>query len=222
MPSKLQIEAARSNGANSRGPVTPDGRAISSRNSLRHGLRAKAILIPGESRREFQTLLDDYVGQFQPQGPVEFDLVQTMAIARWRLNRLLAIEATLIENQLEDSAEFIEEHKAQYNPQQRSAYAFRRLADQGKSLALVLRYEGALNRSFEQAFKQLRQLQSTRPPQPNEPRPKAPSTSLNPLTGPSLSPPPADPQDFSSLPVPKTPESAADMRVGAGVCAVWT
>lgn len=222
MPTNLQIETARSNGANSHGPATPDGRAISSRNSLRHGLRAKSILIPGESRHEFQTLLDDYVDQFQPQGPVQFDLVQTMAIARWRLNRLLAIEAALIDNQLEDSAEYLDQHKARYNPQQRAAYVFRRLADDGKSLALALRYEGALNRSFEQAFKQLRQLQSVRPPQPNEPKPKSPSTSPKPPTGPSLAPPPAEPQDFSSLSAPKTPEPAADMRVGAGVCAVWT
>jgi hypothetical protein len=222
MPSKLQIETARSNGANSHGPATPNGRAISSRNSLRHGLRAKTILIPGESRRKFQTLLDDYIDQFQPLGPVEFDLVQTMAIARWRLNRVLAIEATLIDNQLADSAEYLDQHKARYSQHQRAAYAFRRLADEGKSLALALRYEGALNRSFEHAFRQLRQLQSTRPPQPNEPKPKALSTSPNPPIGPSLSPPPAEPQDFSSLPAPKTSEPGADMRVGAGVCAVWT
>ena len=42
--SPAQIEAARRNGARSRGPVTPAGKAISSRNAVKHG-RATEIRI---------------------------------------------------------------------------------------------------------------------------------------------------------------------------------
>src|SRR5258707_1183927 len=66
MPSQLQSDTARANGAKSNGPATPEGRAISSRNSLRHGLTAKAVVLPGESQEEFQALLDAYIDQFQP------------------------------------------------------------------------------------------------------------------------------------------------------------
>ena len=38
MSSQLKSETARTNGAQSNGPVTPQGRATSSRNSLRHDL----------------------------------------------------------------------------------------------------------------------------------------------------------------------------------------
>lgn len=83
-------EAARANGAKSRGPATPEGRAKSSRNSLRHGLSAKSVLLPAESHEPFQLLLDAHIQQFHPASPVEMDLVEAMAVTRWRLRRLHA------------------------------------------------------------------------------------------------------------------------------------
>src|SRR4029077_20633445 len=80
----LRSETARANGAKSHGPVTPEGRAVSSRNSLRHGFTAGSVVLPTESQEDFQALLDSYADQFDPQGGVEMDLVQTMAAARWR------------------------------------------------------------------------------------------------------------------------------------------
>src|SRR5258708_40102272 len=75
-------DASRANGAKSRGPVTPEGRAKSARNSIRHGLRAKSIVLPTESKEEYQSLLDSYHDQFDPQTAVEMELVEAMAVAR--------------------------------------------------------------------------------------------------------------------------------------------
>lgn len=44
--SEAAREASRRNGAKSRGPKTADGKAISARNSLKHGLRARKTITP--------------------------------------------------------------------------------------------------------------------------------------------------------------------------------
>jgi len=172
MSSDLKIQTSRANGAKSRGPATPEGRAKSSRNSLRHGLSAKSILLPAESHEQFQLLLDAHIQQFQPANPVEMDLVEAMALSRWRLRRIWAIETSLLSNELTRRAEDIDEELTETTDEDRLAWVFQRLADGGPTLALLARYEGNLNRAFDRAFKQLNILQSQRQ---NEPTPVPPS-----------------------------------------------
>jgi hypothetical protein len=184
MPSKSHVksETARTNGAKSHGPVTPEGRAKSSRNSLRHGLSAKSVLLPAESHEQFQLLLDAHIQQFQPANDVEMDLVEAMAVARWRLRRIWAIETSLLANELERRAEDIDDEFTEMSGEDRLAWVFQRLADGGQSLALLARYEGNLNRAFDRAFKQLNILHSA--PRQNEPKPEPASPHTNALYSP--------------------------------------
>jgi hypothetical protein len=168
MSSLLKSETARENGAKSHGPVTPEGKARSSANSRRHGLASASILMDGESAEDFQLLRADFLNQFQPQTAVETDLVDVMAIARWRLRRLLAIEAHLFDQEIlcrKDEIKYRSKTKAM-EQEDRLAFVFQSLGDHGNSLTLLLRYEGSLNRSYDKALKQLLQLQSARPEPP--------------------------------------------------------
>jgi hypothetical protein len=178
-------QAARANGAKSHGPVTAAGRARSSRNSVRHGLAARAalpvasVVLPTESGKDFRTLLRSYLVEYDPTGPLETELVQTMATTRWRLRRLATIETTLLGNEIEFNANFIDREFAEIewtaNPADRLAYTFKQLSH-SPSLGLLVRYEAALNRSYDRAFKQFHALKAIRMqaarslPKPNEPK----------------------------------------------------
>ncbi len=142
MPSNLKSETARINGAKSKGPVTPEGKARSSTNARRHGLASAPILLPGESKEDFQQLLADYMDQFHPRTPVETDLVETMAISRWRLRRVLTFEASLFDEEMQER-------------DKSAAWVFQKFANYSTTLTVLLRYEGHLNRSFDKALNQL-------------------------------------------------------------------
>ena len=66
MATPAQIDANRRNALKSTGPKTPEGKAAVSMNSLRHGLRARTVVLPGEDREEFNQLCDDLEREWQP------------------------------------------------------------------------------------------------------------------------------------------------------------
>ena len=109
MPSLRKSQSARENGAKSRGPKTDAGKQRSSQNALRHGLTAQTLVLPSEDPADFQRLLDSYLQQFRPAGPVELDLTHEIAAAKWRLNRLTLIETEL----LADATAEVEQRRAQ-------------------------------------------------------------------------------------------------------------
>jgi len=92
MSSERRILASRANGAKSRGPITPEGKLASSRNSLRHGILSKTIVLEDESSETFVDLLASYQQEHQPQTPTEEALIENMAVARWRQMRLWNME----------------------------------------------------------------------------------------------------------------------------------
>ena len=79
MATALQIAANRRNATLSTGPTSPSGKAVSSRNSTRHGLTA------APSHDEFERRKAEWRAEFDPQGPEEEHLLDELAAASIRV-----------------------------------------------------------------------------------------------------------------------------------------
>jgi hypothetical protein len=167
MASQSRSEAARVNGAKSHGPSTPEGKSRSSRNALKHGLTAEFHALPGESEEALEDLIAAYQTQHQPVGAIEAELVRSLAVVRWRLNRIAVLETHLFENELCLSEEQIDKEYAEIDDLGRLAFVFQKLADGGQALTLLMRYESSLTRIYDRTFKHLLNIQKLR----NEPKP---------------------------------------------------
>ena len=88
-------EASRRNGRRSRGPITANGKARSSRNAVRHGILAEDVCAGdiSEHRNTFNTLLDQLRAELAPSSLLESLIVERIAAALWRTRRVLAFEA---------------------------------------------------------------------------------------------------------------------------------
>ena len=95
MSTQKQIDANRRNAQSSTGPVTPEGKAASSRNALKSGLDAESQFVPGESREDFAELQAQYEQDYAPATTQERRLVDTLLRNEWLLRRYHRIEAHL-------------------------------------------------------------------------------------------------------------------------------
>jgi len=93
MASAAQIEANRKNAQMSTGPVTPQGKARSGRNAIRHGLLSTVIPInaPG-----YQELLVGLYTSLTPQNELQRMMVDQIAITTMRLRRIWGAEQSYL------------------------------------------------------------------------------------------------------------------------------
>jgi hypothetical protein len=155
MRTEKQIEASRLNGAKSRGPVTPEGKAASSQNAVKHGLLAENILTKGEDESEFLNLCTQLHEEFQPATPFEESLVHTMAVASWRRERIWNVERVSLDLEIAKETQHVRHDEL-------TAIAFSKLASESRTLDLIHRYETRYERQYFRAHKRLLEVQAAR------------------------------------------------------------
>jgi hypothetical protein len=92
MTSPKRVEANRRNAARSTGPRSTTGKQKSRWNSLKHGLRARLPVLPGEDANAYQARLDGWTDSFQPRNAAELYLVERAVQVSWQLDRIDRIE----------------------------------------------------------------------------------------------------------------------------------
>ena len=73
-------------------PKTSVVKAKASQNALSHGVLSAQLILPGESRSEFDALFAQLQQEFKPEGLLEMTLTERIAIAIWRQKRLVSAE----------------------------------------------------------------------------------------------------------------------------------
>ena len=96
MISEKQLQANRQNAQKSTGPKTAEGKAIASRNSIRHGLLSKEMVIKGEDAGEFEDLRDRLMTHYAPSGELEILITERIVADFWKLRRGGRLETELI------------------------------------------------------------------------------------------------------------------------------
>ena len=145
--SNARAAASRKNGAKSREPETPVGKARSARNALKHGMRAlNYVVLPDEDAVEFQTLERALLDELAPEGALQVVLARRVAVAAWRLARADRMEVELFEERRWEDAGV--------------GMALIRDGNGTRSFETLLRYRGAAMAEFWRALKTLKALQA--------------------------------------------------------------
>jgi hypothetical protein len=162
--SERKAAANRANAQHSTGPRTPEGKAHSSLNSLRHGILARAAFNPaidGEERRaEFEALVDGLAQEYQPRTMTEHMTVQQLAGCYWRLAKVWTYEmeaawrARAVHNMGITEHEQLERFNFGYATEKIIKHQHEVFADAGlgevnlplpASVNTILRYQGSIN-----------------------------------------------------------------------------
>jgi len=150
MATLKQFEANRRNAQKSTGPKTPEGKSAVSMNALRHGLRARTVVLPGEDPTEFHQLCDDLQAEWTPQSRTEQFYVEQMAVSQWKLTRMEVVEVNIFKDADGASKQF-------------------------SLLDRLWQAQCRLERSFSRAQRELQRLQNSRPDSVEQPEAPTPA-----------------------------------------------
>ena len=143
MASPAQLNANRLNAQRSTGPRSEEGKATSRFNALKHGIEARSLVIPGEDPAELEALALDYHNQFQPTGPLESFLVNSLVRADWSRRRYTRIEGGILQAAMARGESATD-------------------ALTGKPAQLIARFLSAAERLYFRSLKELRRAQKDR------------------------------------------------------------
>jgi hypothetical protein len=164
MPSPAEYAANRLKSINNESSPpasgrTPEGKARSAMNALRHGLTARIVVLPTEDMDAYKAFAKEIVDSLDAQTPVERQFAQTVADNQWRINRIRSIEDGMLGMGHFEAAADFDCPSAEIHSAMTAARAFR---NDSKSFVNLSIYEQRLHRSMKESLRQLKELQTER------------------------------------------------------------
>src|SRR5208283_2603148 len=175
--SPKQLAANRANSTNSTGPKTPEGKARSARNSVKHGFTASTFAVVRlEDLQEIALLKSDLVSVYQPVNSQELLALERTALAQQAILRAARLESGLFTTCLNEtlaandhpftpmSEELagdgdIEITRAQ-NRNYLLAEGFLRTVRQSSGWTIFLRYQAQAERLYRRALEEFDRLKA--------------------------------------------------------------
>lgn len=148
------------NGAKSKGPKTPEGKAIARLNAMKHGIYSEMTIVNFEEEADLVTFGKRMRAELAPVGELELALADRLVSLAWRIRRLTSIEG-----------ELLEDGNKEFQPSR----AFGGYT--GEKLQRLSRYETTLDRTLYRTLHELQRLQAGRRGQ-NVPAPEAVDVSI--------------------------------------------
>jgi hypothetical protein len=104
MATLKQIIANRINAARSTGPRTEEGKARTRANAIKHGCRARTlVLMPDEDPLAYNARVDAFIAEHRPTTPTEEILVRHLADLSWMIDRAKWHEGMLLHQRVSDA-----------------------------------------------------------------------------------------------------------------------
>jgi hypothetical protein len=143
-----RTRANQANALQSTGPRTAAGKQRSSQNALTHGLTSRSPVLATEDPAAYQLHSRQFFDEYQPATPTETQLTQELADTAWRINRIPALEAALLD-------------RAANPPTEQARIEFD-IVDAHRALATLGLHCQRLSRQFQKTVDQLREIQAER------------------------------------------------------------
>jgi len=158
----------------STGPKPPAGKAVASRNAVKHGLTSDAPVIPGESLEEWRRFLAGISASREPVGRLEIEHAATIASLMWRRRRVTLFEVASITENIQGAEESLQVAQAYIErtlskgifpdipPEEVAEQQKRRILPADDDLDKIMKYEAHLHRMQVQIQHELEAIQARR------------------------------------------------------------
>ena len=155
--------ASRENGAKSRGPKTPEGKAKASRNACKTGLfESYAVSLESELPKIVGKRFEFLIEMHSPRNDFERGVIWDFACAKWRFERAQSMETHFVNRHIPFVRRELAAAGDSANSAQITVLAFERAFRESKFFANLGLYETRLRLGAEKAGRRLNEMLASR------------------------------------------------------------